>query len=177
MSMLRFTTGQLPHLPIQDVDCTITLPDGQLLIGRFHRHRQNPYIGGRALVGWIKSWLPYGQNVQVTVVQIGNGNAIRLELASQAQRADREVSRGLRKVALERDRRKRRVSYERWERDPRLRPVVLSVWDPVCQVVGCDMGSSISVPQTSETDLWTYTTSIMSVLAEVTARSTSRSYA
>ncbi len=144
-SMVRLTTSQLPYMPTADQDCTLVLPDGKVVAGRFHRHPANPYIGGRELVGWIKSWIPARQTLDVYLEQVGTTLTGRISFDSAGQKFAPAIRRELRTLASQ-PRGKRRVAYERWERDPRLRPAVLSVWDARCQVVGCDSTSTSQIP-------------------------------
>ena len=53
-TIIRFTTGQLGQLPLNDEDCFLELPDGAVVRGYFRRHPDNPYIGGSEIVRWIK---------------------------------------------------------------------------------------------------------------------------
>ncbi len=148
-SMVRFTTSQLPHLPRRDLSFDVTLPDGRAVTGNFHPHPRNPYIGGRELVRWIKSWVPYGDVIPVSLVQIGTQNRVRIEITAPAagatftsQAAVARAARAFFRDAAPR----RRVRYERWERSASLRDFVLSIWAPTCQVRGCDTLSAAGVP-------------------------------
>lgn len=142
-TMVRFTTRQLARLPQGDVDCRLRLPDGAIIEGHFRRHPQNPYIGGRALVRWIKSWVPYNAPTDVTVHQVGSGNVIRLEVVGAILPEKDVVVTHARSLAREPRAERRRRLYARWERDPRLRSVAIAAWGPVCQVTGCSSLSEV----------------------------------
>ena len=81
-TMIRFVTSQLLSLPSSDQSCSVLLPDGQEVQGRWHPHPENPYLAGPALVRWIKSWIPYGGTEPARVYQIGTRDSIRVELRS-----------------------------------------------------------------------------------------------
>lgn len=141
-TMIRFTTGQLPDLPTDDLDCEIALPDGGIVAGHFRRHPANPYVGGRALVQWIKSWLPYGSTATATVYQVHTANRIRVALSppdsgTTSDNHRRRVGNRARKLRKISSRERRRRSYETWERDPALRGIALAAWGTNCQVEGC----------------------------------------
>ncbi len=144
-SMIRFVPSQLSFLPKADVDCQVTLLDGTTVEGRFHLNRANPYIGGRLLVRWIKTWTRWNQPVDVMVEQVGRGNRLRLRMLGTrpaATQERRQVRRGaLRLASVESTRRRR--EYSAWERDPALRRVVLQAWPQRCQVRGCPSSSTI----------------------------------
>lgn len=143
-TMIRFTTGQLGQLPLNDEDCFLELPDGAVVRGHFRRHPDNPYIGGSEIVRWIKSWVPYNAPANASVYQVGTGNRIRLAVAAPATHVTAEddatkhrvVSRA-RKLSRIPESGRRRRSYEAWERDPYLRTVALSAWGTACQVTDC----------------------------------------
>lgn len=144
-SMIRFVPSQLSFLPQADVDCLVTLLDGTTVAGRFHLNPANPYIGGRMLVRWIKTWTQWNQPVDVMVEQLGRGNHLRLRMlgtrpaATQERRQVRR--RALRLASVETTRRRR--EYSAWERNPALRRVVLQAWPHKCQVRGCPSSSTI----------------------------------
>lgn len=148
-SMLRFTTGQLPHLPVQDTDCVLVLPDGAQVPGHFRRHPANPYVGGRALVAWIKSWVPYNMPIDVVVSQLGTGNRIHIAIGAGRSRLTSRTHHQQRiETTARRLRRldgadRRRRAYAAWERNPNLRAVALAAWGPTCQVVGCSTLSNV----------------------------------
>lgn len=148
-SMIRFRPAQLQYLPTQDVDCSVTLLDGRNVKGRFHRHPANPYIGGPELVGWIKTWVLWNEPVSIVVEQVGRGLGIRLRTRSGGQ-PHTALSRRIRRKAVGlgkiKSAARRRRAYSAWEHDPRLRQLVLQVWLPQCQVVGC--GASQGLPST-----------------------------
>lgn len=140
-TMIRFVPSQLPHLPPGDTSCQVVLLDGQEVEGWFHRHPANPYIGGRALVGWIKAWVAWNQPMRVAVEQVGAGSTIRLRTLGRGPTVATPERTRLRKRALRigrtKRRQRRRREYEELERDPRVRRALLQVWEPICQVVGC----------------------------------------
>jgi hypothetical protein len=147
-SMIRFTTSQLPNLPPNDVDCTISVPDGQRFDCRFHRHPANPYIGGGALVRWIRSWVGWNRPVDVVVRQFANPNALELRATSPSQvpAAVRVATLPrLRRLAREHPTPRRRRLYAAWERDPRLRAMALAAWPHDCQVIGCTAAQTLPV--------------------------------
>jgi hypothetical protein len=145
-SMIRFVTSQLPLIPSSDLACTILLPDGQEAAGRWHPHQQNPYLAGPGLVRWIKSWVPYGKTTPVRVHQVGASNSVRVEFLHTTSVSTvvqpTTVQRELRRLAKE-PRARRRVQYERWERNSSLRSLALSVWAPSCQVQGCTTNANL----------------------------------
>jgi len=148
-SMIRFQPSQLPHLPPTDVDCAVTLVDGKEVLGRFHRHPANPYIGGAELVRWIKTWVRWNEPVIVFVEQIGKGMSIRLRTRIGGQ-SPTPGAKAVRRKAVRLSRIRvaasRRRSYNSWERDPALRQLVLQAWNPQCQVVGCQAGAGLPPP-------------------------------
>jgi hypothetical protein len=138
-SYIRFRTSQLGSLPRADVDCPIRLPDGAVVVGRFHMHPQNPYIGGRALVGWIKGWLAFGDRADV-ILEEGVG-PLRLRIIAPAQATDQQLrtrvaARSRTLLALPSSVRRRRT-YSAWERNPLVRRLVLETYGPDCQVARC----------------------------------------
>jgi hypothetical protein len=144
-SMIRFTTSQLSNLPPTKLPCEVVLPDGQIVGGLLHPHPQNPYLAGREVVRWIKSWLAFGETIPISVLQVGNRDRVRVELLGPAHVGSSSITRAVRALAKETAPR-RRVRYETWERNPSLRGFVLSIWDASCQVLGCDMGAAMGVP-------------------------------
>lgn len=142
-TMLRFTTGQLQFLPLQDTDCVLLLPDGARVAGRFHRHPANPYVSGRQLVAWIKSWVPYNTPIPVVINQVGGGNQVELAIGTRPTQAMAKTQDEIRTRAAARRLRKldstdrRRREYATLERDPSLRAVALAAWGPTCQIEGC----------------------------------------
>src|SRR4051794_19895557 len=98
--MIRFRTSQLESLPDRDAVCTIEVPDGRVLSGKFHRHHDNPYIAGPDLVAWIKSWLPYAETHPVVLHQDGN-NKLRLELRDAPARPPAPLRAAVRRKAAQ----------------------------------------------------------------------------
>ena len=139
-SMIRFRTSQLGSLPASDATCSVTLMDGRTVQGRFHRHRDNPYIGGPELVRWIKQWIDWNNPQPVVVQQVGSGMHIRLRpsngIATPTTNGRRVRRKALRLASLT-DGVRRRREYTAWERDPALREFILNLWKARCQVVGC----------------------------------------
>lgn len=151
-SMIRFVPSQLRHLPASDADCRVLLPDGQVVSGHFRRHPANPYIAGREVVRWLKSWVPYGEPVSVKVHQEGAGSILRLTLASSSSASTKDPAlqrRVLRKASrgdhTERPERRRRF-YSTLERDPQLRELALLAWGGKCQVQACTALRSMPEP-------------------------------
>lgn len=147
-TMIRFTTGQLGQLPSSDLDCVVELPDGAVVDGHFRRHPQNPYIGGLAVVRWIKSWVPYNAPVDVVVHQVGTRNRLRLQIAAPAHVhgdpvIEQRVIRQARRLRSEPHAERRRRLYATWERDPNLRSVALDAWGVDCQVTRCAYLASV----------------------------------
>lgn len=149
-SMLRFTTRQLAYLPLKDCELDVVLPDGQVVVGRFHRHAQNPYVAGRQLISWIKSWLPPDESLPVRVSQVGSLDRVLIEIAGVSISSPSSpvvgIARALRTLAKQ-DAPRRRVQYERWERNASLRTFILSVWTPHCQVVDCNSEATTGIPR------------------------------
>ena len=146
-SMIRFRTSQLHSLPVDDVICNITLMDGKTVQGRFHRHRENPYIGGPELVKWIKQWVTWNAPQSVLVQQVGNGMNVRLRPTNSIPvltLEGRKIRRKILRFAGIKDAARRRREYSAWERDPALRDFILSIWDNRCQVVGCTFATNLS---------------------------------
>lgn len=142
-TMIRFVPSQLGNLPSSDTDCVVVLPDGVILNGRFRRNPANPYVAGRDVVRWIKSWISYGEITQARVRQLGTGDRLALELppAATPPTVDPSIRRRV-KAARSRLLRtpsgpRRRKALEVWERDPALRHFVLAIWGNRCQVQGC----------------------------------------
>jgi len=138
--MIRFTTSQLDYLPPGDRDCSVVLLDGQEVAGRFRCHPDNPYIAGRQLVRWIKSWVRWNDPYPVIVEQMRSGDHLRLRTAQGAGAGTAERSHSRRwvvKLGRMGSRKKRRPAYAQFERDPKLRTAVLQAWPPECQVAGC----------------------------------------
>lgn len=109
----------------------------------------NPYIGGRALVRWIKSWVEVGRPVDVVVRQDGIGNSLlilaTIPVATPPERTaarTKTVSTAT-KLALEPNAARRRVLYEQWERNPALRKYALQAWGASCQVIGCTAAAGL----------------------------------
>jgi len=146
-SMIRFRPAQLPHLPTHDVNCSVALLDGKIVNGKFHRHPANPYIGGAELVRWIKTWVRWNEPASVVVEQVGKGLAIRLRTKSGGQ-PKTALSKRIRRKAVTLGKIKtaarRRRAYSAWEHNPILRQLVLQVWSPQCQVLGCGAGKGLS---------------------------------
>ncbi len=145
-TMIRFTTAQLPSLPARDVNCQVVLPDGNTVDGHFRRNPANPYVGGRSLVRWIKTWIPQDQSVDIVVEQVGRQNQLRLHIPSNrpspAPSKQRVATRRkVLRLAQVPSARKRR-EYNAWERDPALRQAVLLAWPSTCQVRGCTSAST-----------------------------------
>ena len=139
-TMVRFRPAQLDYLPTVDSDCAVTLLDGKTVTGRFRRHPANPYIGGRELVRWIKTWIHWNAPMLVTVEQVGPGMQVRLRTRSGGYLETTEgkkVRREAIRLAKVKDVARRRRGYTSWERDPALRQLVLRAWESKCQVVGC----------------------------------------
>lgn len=138
-TFIRFHKTDVAHLPSNERACDIELPDGRVVQGKFAANRDLLNINGRDLVRWIKSWLPETQSAKVTIHPVGTADKIRIELSGKSgfpsARARNGVMAKSPKVkGLTRDR--KRVAFERWERDPGLRRAVLAAWGPKCQVKG-----------------------------------------
>lgn len=146
-TMLRFTTSQLRYLPDSDRDVVVTTPDGNELHSRFHYHRANPYVGGKELVNWIKRLVevPYGKPESVLAVADGDRLGLRF-LDGDKEQGKGGISESVRKISRKLRRgspkRKRRILWA-WERDPKLRKLVLGLWDHRCQVEGCNITSTL----------------------------------
>jgi len=147
-SMIRFRPAQLPYLPAQDVNCSVTLLDGKSVNGRFRRHPANPYIGGAELVRWIKTWVRWNEPASVVVEQVGQGLVVRLRTQSGGQ-PQTALSRRIRRKAVGigkiKNAARRRRAYSAWEHNPALRQLVLHVWPPQCQVIGCRAGQGLPI--------------------------------
>lgn len=145
-TMIRFRTSQLKHLPERSSSCSIELPDGAMVSGRFNPNRANPNITGANLVRWIKLWVPEGSTVEAELVQ-RRGATIRLLISSGGRTSpkffsDEAARRRLRRLWSE-PRPRRRQIYERWERIPGFRDDILAVMGDRCQVRGCEELSGI----------------------------------
>ncbi len=143
-TMIRFRTSQLGALPTADKDCVVIFPDGQRARGRFHLHPRNPYIAGAGVVDWIKSWVPSRQPIDVLVQQVGSGDLVHVKMAAPTGasqlspvRHRRIVERFADEASRAKTEAQRRKVYERLERDPALRGLLLDTWDHRCQVEGC----------------------------------------
>lgn len=138
-TMVRFTTSQLPALPAQDERCEVALPDGRVVSGDFRMNPANPYIRGRELVGWIKSWVPWNEPIDVTLRQAGQTSRLQVLIPGQVGvlLTSPSLEQRLRALAGQRSSDRRRRDYESWERDPGLRAIALGAWGATCQVSGC----------------------------------------
>ena len=145
-TFIRFARGERARLPRADVMMPLRMPDGVTLSAEFTSTAAFPYIRGPELVRWIKKWLPYGAGEDVVIRERPTGPFV-VELAGAAVARPPAAARtALRQSVLRlgATRTRTRESFERWERDPRLRSAVLSVWDAVCQVDGCDLATRSS---------------------------------
>lgn len=148
-TMVRFTSGQLTRLPASDGDVLVDLPDGTVARGHFRRHPANPYLAGREIVQWIKTWLPMGENHPAEIRQVGQGSRVQLILenptqvvsptSSSVHRAAKRLAAGLTSSPAPR----RRALLEAWERNPMLRAYVLDCWGSQCQVDGCTVQGEV----------------------------------
>jgi hypothetical protein len=142
-TMLKFTRAQSELLPTSDTTVRMVLPDGTSVMADFTATAAFPYFHGPQLVRWIKRWLDFGSGQDVKVAEVGRGHLIMglvgVPVAPAPAPEKRRVRRSLHRLGRMTSR--TRKSYERWERDPALRDVVLSVWPPRCQVDGCDLAS------------------------------------
>jgi 5-methylcytosine-specific restriction enzyme B len=68
-SIIRFKTSQAQNLPSDWRDCSILLPDGTSLHGRFNPNRANPNISGEEVVAWIKGLLRPRETRSIRLVQ------------------------------------------------------------------------------------------------------------
>jgi len=141
-TMVRFTPAQLPHLPDHDEDCVLALPDGRVVSGRFKLNPKNPYIGGAQLVGWIKTWVRWNEPVNVVLRRSGRGKSLKVVALGRIDASAREsaLQATMRNLAGAPSGARRRRQYTAWERDQRLRGLVLKAWGNRCQVEGCDAG-------------------------------------
>jgi len=142
-TMLKFTRTQAALLPTSNTTVKLVLPDGTSVAADFTATAAFPYFHGPQLVRWIKRWLAFGAGQDVQVAEVGRGRLIvslvGVPVAPAPPPEKRRVRSSLRRLGRMTSR--TRKSYERWERDPALRSVVLSVWPPRCQVDGCDLAS------------------------------------
>lgn len=148
-SMIRVAPRHLALIPATDAACSVLLPDGVVVAGQWHPHPKNPYLAGRELVRWIKSWVPYGKTVPIRLHQIGNQAALRVELLTSAQApavpgpfSASTIQKAIRALAQQ-PRARRRVAYERWERNPSLRSLAMAIWPAECQVRGCQINAGM----------------------------------
>lgn len=133
-AIIRFTTSQLPHLPTTKATCSIALPHGGLVIGRFNPKRANPNITGAELRHWIKATVPESDSLRVVVAETAAGHLTIMPTGSGP--GNRGLAPEVAALAeLPEDR--RQEEYERWERSANLRREILSVWPHACQVTGC----------------------------------------
>lgn len=145
-TFIRFARGESARLPGTDMVLPLLMPDGMTLSAEFTSTAAFPYIRGPELVRWIKKWLPYGAGEDV-VIREGPIGPLVVELAGAlVSRPPAPVRSVLRRSVLRlgATRTRTRESFERWERDPRLRSAVLGAWDPACQVDGCDLAARSS---------------------------------
>lgn len=121
--------------------CRVTLPDRRSLVGKFHMHPMNPYIGGPEVVRWIKSWVPRKKPVDARVEPGGTGNSLRLSFPGAGVGVALHLAPGLkrfhRRLKKARSRKAIQKVLETWERDPALRKTALALWGASCQVKGC----------------------------------------
>jgi len=146
-TLIRFHHSDVSFLPPRERACDIELPDGRVVRGKFGRNRQLLHINGAGLVRWTKSWLGWTKSVEVVVHPVGTGDKVRLELiggsSALSKPERRDLLSGAPKTAgLSGDRKKQ--EFRRWERDPKLRGLVLQTWGSKCQVGGCRAQASVS---------------------------------
>lgn len=141
-----FSRTLLDHVARSDTTVSVVLPDQRVVKGKLHRHPQTPYIAGRELAPWIKTFVPDGQSRYGRLTEEAPG-VLRIEVQGEfvdlpatldepASRVRRELARTLKRKARRR-RRARRRALERWERDPTVRRELLKAWPHECQVDGC----------------------------------------
>jgi hypothetical protein len=142
-TMLEFTRAQATFLPATNQAVELVMPDGTVLPAAYTSTAAFPYFHGPQLVRWIKRWLTFGEGQAVTVTEPTRGPlVVSLTAIAPITVAGAKKTRVRRSVKrLGRMRTRTRQTYERWERDPALRDVVLSVWPPTCQVDGCDLAA------------------------------------
>lgn len=147
-SMIRFITSQLPYLPISDKYITVRLPDGTKLLCKFHLHPDNPYIAGRKLIKWIKSWIPFGQKDRAIVYESPKGNFnIALPTKKRISQVDNSALIELRRRLLQASKtspRKRRERYEIIVRERINSNLVKKLFGEKCQVENCSFTATIS---------------------------------
>ncbi len=144
-TMIRFHKRDFPLLPPSAKTCEVELPDGRVVLGKFGPSRELPYIGGRQVVRWIKSWVAYNSPVHVVAHPVGTRDRVRIEVPGGV----RPVPQGeLRRLKGRAPRaglvgQRRRQEFTRWERDPALRELVIGAWGTRCQVSGCRAQDSV----------------------------------
>lgn len=136
-TFIRITNQYRDALPAGSQDLDLLMPDGVALQAHYTGTAAFPYMAGPQLVGWIKKWFAYGTGRDVVILEQPTGPLL-VQFAVPATAAlaptrRREVRRKLRRLGGKR----KRETFERWERDPGLRQAVLAVWPARCQVVGC----------------------------------------
>jgi hypothetical protein len=142
-TMLKFTRAQAALLPRSNETVRLVLPDGTAVTADFTATAAFPYLHGPPLVRWIKRLLAFGAGQNVRVVEVGRGRLIvslvGVPVVPAPVPEKGRVRRSLRRLGRITSR--TRKSYERWERNPALRKVVLAVWPAQCQVDGCDLAT------------------------------------
>lgn len=142
-TMLKFTRAQAAQLPTTNTTVRMLLPDGTSVAADFTSTAAFPYFHGPQLVRWIKRWLTFGEGQDVQVAEPSPGSLVvslvGVPVVPGLPPEKPRVRRSLRRLGRMTTR--SRKSYERWERNPALRKVVLSVWPAQCQVDGCDLAA------------------------------------
>lgn len=104
-----------------------------------------PYIRGPEVRRWIRGWLRSGETRGV-IVRMRGASGLEVLFATPAVALPVDLRRRTRRRILQfvagQPRSRSRSSYQRWERDPILREVVLEVWGSSCQVKRCRLTRS-----------------------------------
>ncbi len=140
-TFIRFRKSQFPLLPAEDRSVRVLMPDGETVRGLYKSTAAFPYVHGPEVVHWIKAWLPYGETRKVVVTQ--ERSRIKVSFEGPASTVAPDVRRRARRKAIRfnGNRRRSRQTYERWERDPTIRAIVLEVWGRECQVRRCRLAA------------------------------------
>ena len=140
-TFIRFRKSQRPNLPAVSQDVRATMPDGVVVSGQYTATAAFPYIRGPEPVHWIKAWLASGETRNVVVTQEARGIRVSFDVAGSAvPAATRRLARR-KAIRFAAGRKRTRQTYERWERDPTIKAVVLDVWGRRCQVPRCGLAA------------------------------------
>ena len=142
-TFIRIPKRYRTALPATSQHIDLLMPDGLTVRAHYTATAAFPYMAGPQLVRWIKKWFAYGTGRDVVIVDRRSG-PLMVQFPAPTGRAvpptpRRQLRRSLRRLS----RNRKRETFERWERDPRLRRAVLAIWPARCQVVRCRSAGAV----------------------------------